>query len=95
MDTKQIELVAIHRSLRPTVLEPLKAEFTVHLLASPDDLAARLGAAAERVRGLVTSPMIGASTAVLNALPNLEIAALYGVGLEGSDLVSPQDAGSW
>jgi hydroxypyruvate reductase len=85
MDTKQIELVAIH-PLRPTVLEPLKAEFTLHVLANADDLGATLGAAAERVRGVVTSPMIGASTGVLNALPKLEIAALFGVGLERSDL---------
>lgn len=86
MDTKEIELVAIHPALRPTVLEPLQDEFTVHLLAHPDELAVALGGAAERVRGLVTSPMIGASTGILSALPKLEIAALYGVGLERSDL---------
>jgi hydroxypyruvate reductase len=84
VDTKQIELVAIH-PLRPTVLEPLDAEFTLHVLATAGDLGT-LGAAAERVRGVVTSPMIGASTVVLNALPKLEIAALFGVGLERSDL---------
>jgi lactate dehydrogenase-like 2-hydroxyacid dehydrogenase len=85
MDTEQIELVAIH-PLRPTVLEPLKAEFTLHVLANADDLGATLGAAAERVRGVVTNPMIGASTVILNALPKLEIVALFGVGLECCDL---------
>jgi len=85
MDTKQIELVAIH-PLRPNVLDPLGAEFTLHVLPNADDLAATLGAAAKRVRGVVTSPMIGASTTVLNALPKLELVALFGVGLERTNL---------
>lgn len=85
MDMNQIELVAIH-PLRPTVLDPLAAEFALHVLPNADDLAERLGSAAMTVRGLVTSPMIGASSELLNALPNLELIALFGVGLERTDL---------
>ena len=85
MNTKQIELVAIH-PLRPAVLDPLAAEFTLHVFPNADGLAEALGDAAGRVRGLVTSPMIGAPTALIDALPELELVALYGVGLERTNL---------
>ncbi|GAA5113236.1 2-hydroxyacid dehydrogenase [Pseudonocardia adelaidensis] len=88
----RVEIAAIGPQ-RPRVLEALRAEFTLHEIAATDDVAAALGPAAGRVRGVVTSPMIGVSTKVMDALPNLEIAALFGVGLERTDLVAARERG--
>jgi len=88
----QVELAVIGRQ-RPAVLEALGAEFTLHEVASLDDVAGSLGPAAERIRGALSNPMIGLSAATMDALPKLEITTLFGVGLERTDLVAARERG--
>jgi hydroxypyruvate reductase len=90
--TERVEIAVIGRQ-RPAVLEALGAEFTLHEAESIDDVAGALGPAAERIRGALSSPMVGLSTAMMDALPKLEIVALFGVGLERTDLVQARERG--
>ncbi|HEX8373759.1 MAG TPA: 2-hydroxyacid dehydrogenase, partial [Geminicoccaceae bacterium] len=55
--------------------------------------AAALGPVAERIRGVVSHGMAGLPTAVIEALPNLEICAINGVGLETTDLETARRRG--
>ncbi|TQM36951.1 2-hydroxyacid dehydrogenase [Pseudonocardia cypriaca] len=90
--TERVELAVIGRQ-RPAVIEALGAEFTLHEVAPGDDVAAALGPAAERVRGALSNPMVGLSAEVMEALPKLEIVALFGVGLERTDLSTARERG--
>jgi hydroxypyruvate reductase len=88
----RVELAVIGNQ-RPAVLEALGVEFTLHEVESFDDVAGSLGAAAERIRGALSSPMIGLSAPMMDALPKLEIVALFGVGLERTDLTHARERG--
>jgi lactate dehydrogenase-like 2-hydroxyacid dehydrogenase len=78
---------------RDHVLDALGGDFTLHRVESAEDVASTLGPAAERVRGVLTSPMVGLSAELMDALPKLEIAALFGVGLERTDLAYAAERG--
>jgi lactate dehydrogenase-like 2-hydroxyacid dehydrogenase len=82
-DKAELAVVSFHRDY---VIDELSREFTLHTVGSPEKLVEELGPAAARVRGVVTSPMVGVSAELMDALPKLEIAALFGVGLERADL---------
>lgn len=71
---------------RPFVLEALRREFVLHEVWDAPDKAAALAPVADRIRGVVSHGMAGLPTAVIEALPRLEICALNGVGLETTDL---------
>jgi len=79
--------IAVIGPQRPFVLEALQREFTVHNAIDAPDKAAALQPAAERIRGVVTNAMAGLPSAVIEALPKLELCAIMGVGLERTDLV--------
>jgi lactate dehydrogenase-like 2-hydroxyacid dehydrogenase len=85
--------IAVIGPQRPFVLEALEREFTVHdAIAEPDKVAA-LRPAAARVRGVVTNAMTGLSANLIEALPELELCAVMGVGLETTDLVAARQRG--
>jgi lactate dehydrogenase-like 2-hydroxyacid dehydrogenase len=90
--TDRVELAVIGRH-RPAVLEELGARFTLHQVESADDVAGSVGTAAGRIRGALSSPMVGLSAAMMDALPKLEIVALFGVGLERTDLTEARERG--
>jgi len=90
--TDKVELAVIGWR-REYVLDNLGGDFTLHRVESAGDLAGTLGPAAERVRGVLTAPMVGLSAEMMDALPKLEIAALYGVGLERADLGYARERG--
>ncbi|MGH3504857.1 MAG: 2-hydroxyacid dehydrogenase [Nocardioidaceae bacterium] len=75
------------------MLDTIAAEFLLHRIGQPRDVAASLGEAAARVRGMVSNPMLGLSTELIDALPSLEIVALAGVGLERIDLDHARERG--
>lgn len=85
-----IEIALIgHQS--PEVIEALSKRFVVHpVFAEPDPLAAleRLG---PRIRGAAGHGMAGLSRAHMERMPNLEVFAISGVGLETTDLVTCRD----
>jgi len=66
-------------------LEPLGRDFTLHLLYAAKDPEALLAAHAADIRGIVTKGEIGASAALMDRLPKLEIVACYGVGIDAID----------
>jgi hydroxypyruvate reductase len=78
--------IAVIGPQRPFVLEALEREFAVHQVWREVDKVAALEPVAAGVRGAVTNAMSGLPTAVIAALPNLEICAIMGVGLETTDL---------
>jgi len=79
--------IAVIGPQRPFVLETLEREFVVHKVFDAPDKAAALQPVAERIRGVVTNAMAGLPPTTIEALPNLEICAIMGVGLEKTDLV--------
>jgi hydroxypyruvate reductase len=87
-----VEIAAVGAQ-RPFVLEALEREFVVHKVYDVPDIAAALGDAAGRVRGAVSNGMAGLPTAAIEALPNLEICAINGVGLETTDLKLAKERG--
>lgn len=87
-----VELAAIGGQ-RDFVLEKLGREFVIHKVWDAPDKAAALAPVADRVRGVLSHGMAGLPTAVIQALPNLEICALNGVGLETTDLALARERG--
>ena len=85
--------IAVIGAQRTEVQEVLEAEFTVHNVSDVEDRAAALGSVAERIRGVVTNAMAGVPTDVIDALPNLEIASIMGVGLEKTDVARAKERG--
>lgn len=78
--------IAVVGAQRPEVQTVLEAEFTVHNVYQETDRAEALKPVAERIRGVVTNAMAGVPTEVFDVLPNLELAAIMGVGLEKTDI---------
>lgn len=78
--------IAVIGPQRPFVLEALEREFMVHKAFDAPDKAAALAPVAPRIRGVVTNAMAGLPSTTIEALPNLEICAIMGVGLERTDL---------
>ena len=87
-----IEIAAVGAQ-RPAVLEALEREFTLHKVWEEKDKVGALGEAAGRVRAVVTNAMAGASEAVMTGLPNLELCAVMGVGLERTNLIAAKANG--
>lgn len=63
----------------------LEQTFRVHKLWQAADPAAFFAELAPRARGLVTTGGAGADAALLDALPNLEVVACFGVGVDAID----------
>ena len=85
--------IAVIGAQRPFVLEELERDFTVHQVWEAADKVAALAPVAAGVRGVVTHAMAGLSKGVIQALPNLEICAIMGVGLETTDLGAARERG--
>ncbi len=85
--------IAVIGPQRPEVLAALKAEFTIHDLTGASDRVAALQPIAERIGAVVTNAMAGVPTEVFDALPNLELAAIMGVGLEKTDTARAKERG--
>ena len=86
--------IAVIGPQRPFVLEALEREFTVHKVweAGGQDRRARAGGgAASAARSPMRWPACRRS--VIQALPNLEICAIMGVGLETTDLGAARERG--
>lgn len=82
-DKAELAVIGFHREY---VINELGREFALHTVGSPEKVVEELGPAAAGVRAVVTSPMVGVSAQLMDALPRLEIASLFGVGLERADL---------
>ncbi|HSV17683.1 MAG TPA: 2-hydroxyacid dehydrogenase [Casimicrobiaceae bacterium] len=69
--------------LPPFLYDPLKADYRTHDYAAAQDKAGLLAGIGKRVRGLVQGGGTVTPTALLDALPHLEIISVFGVGYDG------------
>lgn len=72
--------------MMPHVMEAIDEDFTVHRLWEATDSDALLAEVGERVTAIGTRGDLGASAALIDALPKLEIISCYGVGVDSIDL---------
>ena len=78
------EVLVVTR-LMDSVMRELQENYTLHHLYEATDRDASLRDASA-VRGIATDGHAGTDGALMNALPNLEIVACYGVGVDSIDL---------
>jgi hydroxypyruvate reductase len=85
--------IALIGGQRPWVVEALEKRFKLHhVYAEPDPLAA-LKEIGSRIRGAAGHGMAGLTRAHMDLMPNIEICALNGVGLETSDVATARERG--
>lgn len=73
--------------------ERLNARFTLHRYFEAADKAAFLAENGAGIRGIATRGELGASRAMIEALPNLEVISVYGVGYDAVDLEAARARG--
>ncbi len=73
--------------------ERLNATFTTHRYFEAADKAAFLAANGAGIRGVATRGELGANRAMIEALPDLEIISVYGVGYDAVDLAAARERG--
>jgi len=82
-----------YSNMLPRVNEVLEQSYTLHKLWEVVDRAGFLKEIGPSIRGLSTTGAIGANAELLDALPGLEIIAIYGVGYDKVDLDRARERG--
>ncbi|MDR7155130.1 lactate dehydrogenase-like 2-hydroxyacid dehydrogenase [Sphingobium xenophagum] len=77
--------IVAYGPLYPYLAQGLERRFTVHTVAADADLTA-LPTAVRNARALVSFGSVGASAAIMDALPRLELIALFSVGYDQVDI---------
>ncbi|MEM9630859.1 MAG: 2-hydroxyacid dehydrogenase [Pseudomonadota bacterium] len=72
---------------------PLEQSFTMHKYFEASDSEDYLKSVGERIRGIATRGELGASRAMIEACPNLEVISVYGVGFDAVDLDACREHG--
>lgn len=78
--------IAILGQLRPPLMAALEAAFVCHPVFAAADRLAYLREHGSRIRGAASHGMAGIKAAEMELMPDLEICAINGVGLETTDL---------
>ncbi len=86
MDNSESIEIALVGALRPELVAELGQRFVVHHIYNEADPLQALAALGPRIRGAVGHGMAGLSARQIEVLPNLEIFAIHGVGLETTDM---------
>lgn len=73
--------------------DALDAHFTMHRYYQAEDKEALIADIAGSVRGLATKGDLGVKREVIEALPNLEIISVYGVGYDAVDIDLARERG--
>lgn len=73
--------------------ERLNASFTMHRYFQASDKSAFLARHGGGIRGIATRGELGADRAMIEALPNLEIISVYGVGYDAVDISAARERG--
>lgn len=92
MTTAKID-VLITGPLLPSLMAAVERDFTAHKLWLAPDRNAYLREHGPAIRGVVTSAIVGADAALMQALPRLEIIANFGVGYDAVDLAAARQCG--
>lgn len=79
--------------MMPELEAKLDGTYAVHRLAQVADRTAFIAEVAPKVRAIVTGGGTGASDAIVDALPKLEIIAINGVGTDAVDLMHAKEKG--
>lgn len=79
--------------LMPAIEAKLDDAYTVHRLSAAPDRAALLAEVGPRVRAVATGGGTGAGRDLVDALPNLGIIAINGIGTDAVDLVHAKERG--
>jgi lactate dehydrogenase-like 2-hydroxyacid dehydrogenase len=77
--------IVAYGPLNPYLTQELERRFTVHAVAADADLSA-LPADVRAARALVSFGLVGASAAIMDALPKLEMIGLFSVGYDKVDV---------
>jgi len=85
-----VEILQAHRLLS-TCEEALASNFVVHKLFEAEDREALLREVGPRIRGVAAGGKVNA--ALMDALPNLEIIASFGVGYDSIDVAAARQRG--
>lgn len=72
---------------------PLDETFFVHKYFQAENKDAYLSEVGSSIRGIATRGELGASRAMIEACPNLEIVSVYGVGYDAVDLAACRERG--
>jgi hydroxypyruvate reductase len=72
--------------LMPECLNALERDYTAHRLWQVPERDAFLQQTGSKIRAIVTTGALGANASLINALPNLEIISVFGVGVDAIDL---------
>jgi hydroxypyruvate reductase len=72
--------------MMPQLMAALERNYIVHRLWEAPERAVLLEKSGSNVKAIATNGALGANGSLINALPNLEIIALYGVGVDAIDL---------
>lgn len=75
--------ILVTAALPPFLKEPLEADYRCHDYAAASDRDALVAEIGGRIRGLVQGGGTVTPTALLDALPRLEIISVFGVGYDG------------
>ena len=76
----------LQTGLMPAIQPALEAAYVVHRLYEAKDRQAFVAEVGPRVRAIVTGGNYGAGTALIDALPELGLVAVHGVGTDAVDL---------
>lgn len=71
--------------MHPSLTQNLARDFTVHNRWEIADLDAWAAENGDKIRGVVTSGVMGTDNALLERLPNLEVISSFGVGYDAVD----------
>jgi len=77
----------------PSDVEALEKRFTLHRYFEAADKEAFVQERVDRIRGIATRGELGAGKHLIDALPNLEIISIYGVGYDAVDLETSRARG--
>lgn len=77
-----LELLDVH----PSTTAGLEADYALHKLWEAADQDALIDEVASSIRGVVTNGIVGTKGGLIKRLPNLEIIAVLGVGVDSVDL---------
>ncbi|MCG5480419.1 MAG: 2-hydroxyacid dehydrogenase [Ensifer alkalisoli] len=72
---------------------PLNAAFTVHRYFNAADKDSFLSRIGPEIRAIATRGELGASRAMIDACPGLELVSVYGVGFDAVDLLACRERG--